>query len=370
MNEERMRILEMVRDGKVSAEEGARLLEALQPKPAAQERREGGHDDPFGAIATAVAEALQSGSWKNLVGSFAGSWTSGPLAGLDRKRQREAEGWEFLSLSEGDHGSFEVPEGARLAVEHEAGSIEARAADGPARIDLEGDDLQNFGVYAARKDQQVVVACYRTAQFARMPRLKVAVPRSIADLGLKTAGGSLTANGFAVPLQLKTAGGSVRVRDQQGGQVEAQTAGGSIKVDGTPERIHLHTSGGSVRFEGQTQGFDVKTSGGSIHIAGARLTAGEHNAKTAGGSVRVELTPESSVEISAKTSAGSINVDLPGAQGERTGSRISPRYHGRYNGAGAVLNLATAAGSVSLGLAGAPAAPGDPGTPDTERDAA
>ncbi|HEU5317748.1 MAG TPA: DUF4097 family beta strand repeat-containing protein [Chloroflexota bacterium] len=355
-SEERMRILEMVREGKITAEEGARLLEALQPKATADAG--GGRlagDDPMGSIGEVVQQAIQSVDWKGMLGSFGGSFggsfSSGPLHGLERKREREQEGWEMLTLSDGDHGTFELREGDELAVEHEGGSIEAAAGEAPARLELEGDGIHDYGVYVARKDRRVVVACHRTAQFARMPRLKLGVPRGVADVSLRTAGGSLTAEEFAVPVHLKTSGGSIRVRGQRGAPVEAKTAGGSIKVDGTPSRIELHTSGGSINFEGRTEAFDVKTSGGSVRIDGACLTTGEHNAKTSGGKVSIGLTRDSSVAINAKTSAGSVAVDLPGAEGERGGSKISPRYTGRYNGGAATLNASTAAGSVSINLA-------------------
>jgi hypothetical protein len=361
--EERMRILEMVRDGKITAEEGARLLEALQPKGTASAAETGlgggrlGSDDPLGSIGEVVQQAIQSVDWKGMLGSlggsFGGSWSSGPLHGLERKREREQEGWEMLTLSDGDHGTFELRDGDELSVEHEGGPIEASAADGQARLELEGEGMHDYGVYVARKERRVVVACHRTAQIARMPRLKVSVPRGVAEVGLRTAGGGLTAEGFAIPVRLKTSGGSIRVRDQRAAPVEAKTAGGGIKVDGTPSRIDLHTSGGSVSFEGRTEAFDVKTSGGSVRIDGAHLTTGEHSAKTSGGSVRIGLTRESSVTVSAKTSAGGVSVDLPGAEGERGGSKVSPRYQGTYNGGAAQLNAATAAGSVNIGLSDA-----------------
>ncbi|HEV2123764.1 MAG TPA: DUF4097 family beta strand repeat-containing protein [Chloroflexota bacterium] len=352
MNEERMRVLEMVRDGKISAEEGARLLEALQPKKNGPPPSATDHfDDPVGRLASAVAEALQTGNWRGLAGSFVGSWTGGPLTGLERRRQREAEGWQFLTFSEGDHGTFDLPADARLVVEHEAGSIESIAGDGPARLELEGEGTHDFSIYVARKEQEVLLAAHRTAPFARMPRLKLSVPRHVAHVSLRTAGGSLTADGFACPVSLKTAGGSIRVSDHRADAVEAKTAGGGIKVDGTPSRLDLKTSGGSIRFEGRTESFNVKTSGGSIHLSGVHLTSGEHSAKTSGGSVRIELSRDSSVEVTAKTSAGKINADLPGAEGEHSGSRFSPSYRGRYNGGSAQLHVATSAGSVSIGLA-------------------
>ena len=359
MSNERMQILEMVRDGKITAEEGVRLLEALQPRGAARATGGAGptgvpgvdRDDPVGSIATAVAHAIQSGDWKSIIGHFAGSWSGGPMRGLERKREREADGWAFLTLSEGDHGTFELRPGDSLSVEHEAGSVEAAATDSAARLELEGEATHSFEIYVARKDANVVVVCHRTAPFAKLPRLKLSVPRGVTDVALNTAGGGLTAEAFSVPVHLKTAGGSVRVRDQRGSRVEAKTAGGSIKVNGTVDRVDLHTSGGSIKFEGRTGAFDVKTSGGSIHIDGAELKAGEHSAQTSGGSVHISLARQSSVELDAKTSAGNLTINLPGAEGERSGGRISPRYHGRYNGDGAKLSVSTSAGAVHIELA-------------------
>src|SRR5688572_23213180 len=160
MTEERMRILEMVRDSKITAEEGARLLEALQPKSVAQQAGSSGSggpgdgwniDDPVRSIGAAVAQALQSGDWKGFMGQFAGSWSSGPLHGLERKQQRESEGWQFLTVSDGDKGTFELQSGDELMIEHEGGSIEAAASDGPARLELHGEEVHGYGVYVARK---------------------------------------------------------------------------------------------------------------------------------------------------------------------------------------------------------------------------
>lgn len=364
MAEERMRVLEMVREGKITAEEGARLLEALRaaggvgtagqgsangPDGGTGGQGAGRADDPLGSIAGMVADILQKGGWAGR--GWKGSWSTGPLAGLERRRQREAEGWEPVTLSEGDHGTFELPAGARLTVEAEAGGIEAREVSGPARLDLEGEGLSAFGVYAARKGDEVVLSSYRTEHFARLPRLLVSVPQHAGHVSLRTSGGGLHVHGLACPVTLHTSGGGIHIKGQGEGPVEARTSGGGIDVEGRPAAVDLHTSGGGITFRGSTRGLQARTSGGSITIDGARLTSGEHRLKTAGGSVRIRLAPESSVDLSAQTSAGHISVDLPGVQGEQSGPRISPRYRGRYNGAGARLEVSTAAGSVNVGLA-------------------
>ena len=131
MAEERMRVLDMVREGKITAEEGARLLEALSAGAGAGTggRRSAprgapgpsgapspgwggkGGDDPIGSIANTVVEMLQKSGLGNWAGR--GGWSGGTLQGKERRQQREADGWQAVPLSEGDHGTFELaPRGA------------------------------------------------------------------------------------------------------------------------------------------------------------------------------------------------------------------------------------------------------------------
>jgi DUF4097 and DUF4098 domain-containing protein YvlB len=369
MSEERMRILEMVREGKITAEEAVRLLEALKGSsaesagPAGERQRRS--EDPIGGIVDAVTEAFVGRGWRGFGRGWGGNWGNwgnweghghgGSLRGQERRQRREAEGWQIGTYSEGDRGGFEFPEGAKLRIESEAGAIEARAVDGPARLDLEGDDFFNFATYVARKGDELIVAAYRTDHHARMPRLVVGVPRHVSRLSVETAGGSVEASGFACPTNVKTAGGSIRIRSHGQGRLELRTAGGGIDVEGNPEVLDAKTAGGSIRLKGQTNSFEAKTAGGSINLDGVRLTSGAHRAKTAGGSVNLRLTPDSSVAIEAATGAGSINVNLPGAQGQLSGSRIAPRYHGTFNGSGATLELRTVGGSINLSLTEQPA---------------
>jgi SHOCT-like domain/Toastrack DUF4097 len=372
MSEERMRILEMVREGKITADEAVRLLEALKggggasasSSAAGGESRRGG-GEPFRGMGEMFRDIFGEkgvfGDWGEWARPWEGGWRGhggwhgGWLKGQERRRQREAEGWQIGAFSEGDRGSFDFPEGARLRIESEGGAIEAKALDGPARLDLEGDDFFNFATYVARKGDEVIVAAYRTDHRARMPRLVVSVPRNVGRLSVETVGGGVEATGFSCATSLKTAGGGVRVRSHGQGRLELRTAGGGIDVEGSPETFDARTAGGSVRFKGQTNSLDAKTAGGSITIDGVRLTSGAHHAKTAGGSVNVRLTPDSSVAIEAATGAGNINVDLPGAQGQFSGSRIAPRYHGTFNGSGATLELRTVGGSINLSQTEQPA---------------
>src|SRR5689334_11945507 len=216
--DERMRILDMVREGKITADEAVRLLEAMkgsgdagQANAAGTSGSEGqrgfegergrGFDDAVGHFVDAVTGAMSGRGWRGFggrggfgpwagrgwggfgnwsgpghwegPGGWHGGWHGGWLRGQERRTQRESDGWQIGTFADGDRGGFEVPEGAKLRVESEAGAIEVKAVDGPARLDLEGDDFFNFATYVARKGDEVIVAAYRTSQHARMPRLVV-----------------------------------------------------------------------------------------------------------------------------------------------------------------------------------------------------
>src|SRR3954468_12390372 len=131
MSEERMRILEMVREGKITADEAVRLLEALKggggagasSSAAGGESRRGG-GEPFRGMGEMFRDIFGEkgvfGDWGEWARPWEGGWRGhggwpgGGLRGQERRRQREAEGWQIGAFSEGDRGSFDFPEGAKL----------------------------------------------------------------------------------------------------------------------------------------------------------------------------------------------------------------------------------------------------------------
>lgn len=396
MSDEQMRVLEMIRDGKVTPEEGARLLEALRPGPRAADGRRGrlgesaaGVGDMVSRIVSGVMEAV----------SASGNWSVATLRGLERKREREETGWVDIPIDATDGDGFTLPRSARLLVESEGGGLEvvqeggvdtesaSDAAEGRARITFEGEG-HNWDYYAKRRDDEHVVAVYRTENPARVPRMRLAIPpvtdlrahtsgggvrvdgvtspcdvktsgggitaeRVAGPLAAKTSGGGITARQCTGALELKTSGGGITVEDATS-PVEAHTSGGSVRVTGTPPRIDLKTSGGSIHFSGLTQSFDARTSGGAVTIEGARLLEGEHEARTAAGSLKLLLTRDSNVDIDASTTAGRISIELPGMHGETRGGFGGSRYTGIYGGGGAKLTLRTSAGSVYVGTLDTP----------------
>ncbi|MFV2091374.1 MAG: hypothetical protein ACC642_12000 [Pseudomonadales bacterium] len=87
---------------------------------------------------------------------------------------------------------------------------------------------------------------------------------------------------------------------------------------------------------------DLQTSGGSIDLDG---TSGNADLKTSGGSVTVFVEPTIAVALDARTSGGRASSELPITV---LGSASKDRLEGDINGGGPLLKLRSSGGSVSL----------------------
>lgn len=136
----------------------------------------------------------------------------------------------------------------------------------------------------------------------------VRVAHVAGEVSIRTSGGSLGLESVAGTIQGRTAGGSIRAREVSG-RVDLSTSGGSIEVQGaTGERLKVSTAGGSIRLEGIAVPVEARTSGGGIDV---ETSSSPLDASTSGGSVAVRFTEAPKDSVTLKTSAGGITVTLP-----------------------------------------------------------
>ena len=118
--------------------------------------------------------------------------------------------------------------------------------------------------------------------------------------------------------------GGVTIVDVEG-NVEAQTSGGAMDIADVSGRIEAVTSGGAISASFRTEPSGVlKTSGGRIEVA---------------------FPADAGVDLDAETSGGSVSVELPVLTKGK-----SDRNHvvGKINGGGALLQLRTSGGNISV----------------------
>jgi DUF4097 and DUF4098 domain-containing protein YvlB len=147
---------------------------------------------------------------------------------------------------------------------------------------------------------------------------EIGVPQRF-NLDLETQGGNLQVNGLIGELQAVTAGGEIRTENIEG-SARAETAGGSIRLGSVGGRAEVRTAGGNIRVGDVAGDAVLETSGGEI-IAGRiggmsrAVTAGgdivllgvgaDLTAQTAGGQIRIG---EAGGSVRAQTAGGSIEV--------------------------------------------------------------
>lgn len=133
--------------------------------------------------------------------------------------------------------------------------------------------------------------------------IRVSVPKEF-NLDAQTAGGSIRVTGVKGETSARTSGGSLRF-EELAGKVFGRTAGGSIHGRDLAGSVDVTTSGGSVDLDGVKGGpLKAVTSGGSLRLIGI---AAPVEARTSGGGIRLET---SGTPVFASTSGGSVDATL------------------------------------------------------------
>jgi DUF4097 and DUF4098 domain-containing protein YvlB len=162
------------------------------------------------------------------------------------------------------------------------------------------------------------------------------------DVEVETSGGQISIDGIRGDVNVDTSGGNINIYDVDG-DVQAETSGGGIRVADVTGRVEVETSGGSLRVHdvgGPVQG---KTSGGSISVRFLEDAEGE--LETSGGSIQVEFPGDAALDLEAETSGGRVRVD---ADLLVRGSVGSGEVRGRINGGGPTLRLDTSGGNITV----------------------
>ena len=144
-------------------------------------------------------------------------------------------------------------------------------------------------------------------------RYEVELPRE-TELEIDTGGGGIRVDGIQGEVQLDTSGGAIRAYDIEG-ELLAETSGGSITIERIQGNARVSTSGGSINAESIGGALEARTSGGSITIDGVE---GDLHAKTSGGTIRIG---GAGGRVDASSSGGSVRVQF--TSGNFSGGSLS-----------------------------------------------
>ncbi|MEV6107856.1 DUF4097 family beta strand repeat-containing protein [Streptomyces sp. NPDC051940] len=137
---------------------------------------------------------------------------------------------------------------------------------------------------------------------------RVEVPANLA-VKVKGRDGSITARGFAKPLDINSHDGSIRIEDSTA-PLSLTTHDGSIRVDGSTAPLTMSTTDGSIRASALTSSdVTANTHDGSIRLTFTD-TPRQVKAESRDGSVRLAV-PRTPYRITTSAKDGSVDVDVP-----------------------------------------------------------
>ncbi|WP_455662001.1 DUF4097 family beta strand repeat-containing protein [Pradoshia sp.] len=325
MNDEKKRILEMVKEGLLNADEALLLLEQLDKKEkliqkdSQQESRE---------LATTVqpeGERKEEQQTKRTVSTM--DRIMGVVDDVVKKIKDIDFDWNFGSSIEIDHLYHQEAKPFNI--------IDIDVANGEVSIipwDRDEVDIEcKAKVYRAEntteareKLQKQIVNKIENGKLKftlhdRAIKLKatIKVPKHrYQELRIRLFNGGITGENLNVDeIKAKTANGAISFRDFNAREAEFETANGSIKLlSFDAGELEVDTMNGGIQVDGAFRTADIQTMNGSITCKQAGQYGETLRAKAQAGSINLQIPQGTSCDGELKSNLGSFNLDLKGIQ--------------------------------------------------------
>lgn len=311
---ERTKILEMLNEGKITAEEAERLLKALGKRP--ESRPE---------------------SWFDKIASLFGV----------REKYTEQLDWTFdgadvsLIKAETTNGSISL-----LGSEQDQVTVKAwKQVSAPSKEKAE-EFAQQVQVHVEQNGTEIHI--YK--EHPRPPlgygvsvRYEISSPRTVGA-NLHTSNGAILIREIDGAVEAVTSNGAVELQGGTG-DVNVRTSNGKIQLQDAMGHVRANTSNGQIKAAlKQLQEGVFNTSNGSINV-NVREGNPPLTAKTANGSIRLTLPADFSGQLDAKTTNGRVHSDLPVSVTEGSKRRLVGQIG---EGGETTVKLRTVNGSIHL----------------------
>ena len=318
MSEEQREILQMISDGKISADDGAKLLEAL--KVGEQKRRE--IESPARRVKEKKRIILENKRMGHL-GGISGMREMGRMMrGIMRESVSGIDG-DFAEIDEEMcedagllEGSIELESGTELVLKRRAKPHRSRGGD-LNLIGVEGSVLEAVGedvpTVSLFRENGTVYLKWDTGD------LTLKVPETVENVRASIMGGTISLNAVSAAAEIKTKGGNINLSDASRA-FTAKTMGGNIMIRLTEnwnEDSEAATMGGNINLilrESTRSEISAKTMGGEIAVEegiSGVTESGHHGASR----VNIDLSDgEDAPDISLKTMGGDISVTMSGKE--------------------------------------------------------
>ena len=210
-----------------------------------------------------------------------------------------------------------VPEGTRLKVTQEAGSVFADQVVGELALrsrfgGVSVTDGRGF-VIVDTGSGTASVAGFRGDVTADAGSGTVIVENVLGKVRADTGSGQIRIRGIEGDVEADAGSGSVRIVDVAAAEVRADTGSGSIRFQDVRGSLFVDTGSGGVRGEGLVAGprVEVDTGSGGVELRGDLGGVERVQIDTGSGSVEFASTTPLSLRLDLEASSGGIDVDIP-----------------------------------------------------------
>lgn len=337
MEEERLLILQMVADGKITAAEAAELLKALDGarEKAGPAPRGPGMEASFASIGELGHKMGELGSTMGelggKMGDMAGNIAETIVEKVEKFATRVAEeagkeqGWlntllANLNLGDmfGQQFKFEDTVSGTFAPE---GDVQLDISTFNGRIDLETWDRPEFEFrlvksIRTKEEEKAAAIADKMANFVQDGN-KIRIEASshggeiLSNCGVAVYGHLPSDRVYAAGLT--TLNGRVNVEGLNASSLRVKTANGRIVATNVSgNSIELKTANGRIEFSGVTPNLVARTSNGRIVAVPGGHASGNYDLHTSNGSIRLGLvpSPDTGYDVEASTTHSKIVTEL------------------------------------------------------------
>ncbi len=123
------------------------------------------------------------------------------------------------------------------------------------------------------------------------------------------------------------------------------SSSGNVSLDGCSGPVGIRTTSGTIDVKNATAvQLEIETSSGGLGFAGGLAVEGDHSIKSTSGDVRLILPKDSALSLDIATTSGDIKTSFVVEMADFDEHRLV----GAVNGGGAMLEIATSSGDVTL----------------------
>ncbi|MGF3105170.1 DUF4097 family beta strand repeat-containing protein [Rossellomorea sp. DUT-2] len=322
MNEERKRILDMLENGTISAQEAVALLEALDQKPNTSKVKEKDFLDEFVSIFQEGKKGEQehsthSGNPKDKLLDFMNTALN-KIKNFDFDFQWN-QSVELSHVYQQPNTDFE-----KIDIDVANGKVELIPWDGEeVRVECEAKVYRTEDHEEARKqfmentsfavDEDTL---YYSTQLKWMKvDSKLYIPKhQYKRISVRLFNGGLKAEHLDVQdLRAKAANGKIHIDHLVAKKAEVETSNGAISIlNAKAERVEAESINGKVHVEGDISISDMQSLNGNVVCALTGEKADTLHAKTVTGNIDLFVPENINISGEAKSNFGSFKLELQG----------------------------------------------------------